>query len=254
MISEYGVIMSVSPPGEKKALEILESALEHGMDSDYYSIQLSAFEVISKMEVRTEDINKKYSSLLFILGDTCKDLSKSESNVDYLFDALSFYKMMYNLDVELNNEPGMNMALLMKAGIYSSVDDYSNLERICKLYDSSGLGDDRDPDKYSLWDAWKAIVEANNVGLLSDDEGDSDCFIATAAYGTPFDPKIDVLRNWRDDSLRNLSLGRLFIRIYYFTSPPVANVVAKSGFLRLCVRVVISPIIYLLKPKYDTTR
>ena len=253
MISEYGVNMSVSPPGEEKALEILERALEHGMDSDYYSIQLSAFEVISKMQVRTADINEKYSRLLFILGKTCEDLAESKSNVDYIFDAISFYKMMYNLSVESNDESGMTVSLMMEASIYTSMEDYSNLERVCKLYDSSGLGGEPDSEKYSLWDGWKAIVEAHNAGLLSDDKGNSDCFIATAAYGTPFDPKINVLRNWRDDSLRNFSLGRLFIRIYYFTSPPVANVVAKSGFLRSCVRVVISPIIYLLKPKYDTT-
>ena len=245
--------MSVSPPGEKKALEILENALEYGMDSDYYSIQLSAFEVISKMQVRNADINEKYSRLLFILGGSCERLAESESNVDYIFGAISAYEMMYNLAVESNDESGMTFSLLKKASIYGKMEDYANLERVCQLYDSLGLGGEPDPEKYSLWDGWKAIVEAHNAGLLSDDEANSDCFIATAAYGTPFDPKINVLRNWRDDSLRNLSLGRLFIRIYYFTSPPVANVVARSGFLRLCVRVVISPIIYLLKPKYDTT-
>ena len=115
--------MSVSPPGEKKALEILENALEYGMDSDYYSIQLSAFEVISKMQVRNADINEKYSRLLFILGGSCERLAESESNVDYIFGAISAYEMMYNLAVESNDESGMNFSLLKKASIYAKMDE-----------------------------------------------------------------------------------------------------------------------------------
>ena len=246
--------MSVSPPGEKKALEILESALKHRMNSDYYSVQLSAFEKISKMETRSEEIDKQYSRLLWFLGNSCEDLAKSNPNGDYLSGAISAYQMCYEHGVQTNNENGMNVALISQAALFLRIGDYPNLGRICELYDSSGLDRDSDPDKYSLWDGWKVLVESNNLDNLADQEGNSDCFIATAAYGTPFDPKIDVLRNWRDESLRNIFLGRLFIRIYYFTSPPVANLVAKSGFLRLCVRVFISPIISLLKPKYDTIR
>ncbi|MDE0954188.1 MAG: hypothetical protein OR994_05895 [Candidatus Poseidoniales archaeon] len=82
----------------------------------------------------------------------------------------------------------------------------------------------------------------------------TDCFIATAAYGTPFDSKIDVLRNWRDDSLRSSTLGRIFIRNYYFYSPPIASVIARSSALRGIVRFFLSPIILLLKPKHSRPR
>lgn len=82
----------------------------------------------------------------------------------------------------------------------------------------------------------------------------SNCFIATAAFGTPYDSKIDVLRNWRDDSLKSSLMGRLFIRNYYFFSPPIASIVAKSSILRGIVRLILSPIIHLLKPKYSRPR
>jgi hypothetical protein len=82
----------------------------------------------------------------------------------------------------------------------------------------------------------------------------SACFIATAAYGTPYDSKIDVLRNWRDDSLKSSILGRMFIRNYYFFSPPIASIVAKSTALRGIVRLILSPIIHLLKTKYSRPR
>ena len=82
----------------------------------------------------------------------------------------------------------------------------------------------------------------------------TDCFIATAAYGTPFDSKIDVLRNWRDDSLKTSTLGRVFVRNYYYFSPPIASVVAKSSALRGTVRFILSPIIYVLKAKHSRPR
>ena len=82
----------------------------------------------------------------------------------------------------------------------------------------------------------------------------SNCFIATAAFGTPYDSKIDVLRNWRDYSLKSSLMGRLFIRNYYFFSPPIASIVAKSSILRGIVRLILSPIIHLLKPKYSRPR
>jgi hypothetical protein len=82
----------------------------------------------------------------------------------------------------------------------------------------------------------------------------TDCFIATAAYGTPYDSKIDVLRNWRDDSLKSSTLGKIFIRNYYFFSPPIATIVAKSSALRAIVRLILSPIIHLLKSKHSRPR
>ena len=82
----------------------------------------------------------------------------------------------------------------------------------------------------------------------------SECFIATAAYGTPYDSKINVLRNWRDECLQSSILGRMFIRNYYFFSPPIASIVAKSTALRGIVRLILFPIIHILKPKYSRPR
>jgi len=81
-----------------------------------------------------------------------------------------------------------------------------------------------------------------------------ECFIATAAYGTPFDLKIDILRNWRDDSLQKYSWGRVFIRNYYYFSPPIARMISKSSILRKIVRIALAPIILILKPNYSNQR
>jgi|TARA_B100001079_G_scaffold223566_1_gene200110 hypothetical protein len=79
----------------------------------------------------------------------------------------------------------------------------------------------------------------------------SGCFIATAAYGTPFAEEIDVLRNWRDDFLEASYPGRLFIRTYYSLSPPVADNISESDGKRKIVRTALGPIVKVLKDKYS---
>jgi DNA-directed RNA polymerase subunit RPC12/RpoP len=64
-----------------------------------------------------------------------------------------------------------------------------------------------------------------------------DCFIATATFGDPNHPDVLVLRRFRDDCLSQNWFGKLFVRLYYFLSPPFAWVIASNKSLRiLCYR------------------
>ncbi len=71
---------------------------------------------------------------------------------------------------------------------------------------------------------------------FEDEPKDQACFIATAAYGTPFAEEIDVLREFRDEVLRNNPAGRAFVATYYKLSPPVANFISRHRSLRAVVR------------------
>jgi tetratricopeptide (TPR) repeat protein len=48
----------------------------------------------------------------------------------------------------------------------------------------------------------------NNLNVAKASGG---CFIATAAFGTPFAVEVDVLRIWRDESLLRSSWGKVFV-------------------------------------------
>ena len=76
------------------------------------------------------------------------------------------------------------------------------------------------------------------------------CFIATAAYGTPFSEEINILRHWRDVSLKSNFLGRLFIKVYYTLSPPIANFIRTRKNLKYVVRSILNPYVRLLKRIY----
>ena len=74
----------------------------------------------------------------------------------------------------------------------------------------------------------------------------SGCFIATAAYGSPMDARIEVLRRFRDQWLMPHEPGRHLVATYYRFSPPVADFIASRPPLRLLVRVLLAPLIGFL--------
>jgi hypothetical protein len=62
------------------------------------------------------------------------------------------------------------------------------------------------------------------------------CFIATAVYGTPIGPELDVFRNFRDETLLSCALGCALVQIYYAFSPPLASLISRSTVCRSVVR------------------
>ncbi len=78
-------------------------------------------------------------------------------------------------------------------------------------------------------------------------EGSSGCFIATAAYGSPLDPHLDSLRDFRDRFMMTNRPGRALVRFYYRRSPPLADFIADRDWLRAIVRGLLTPIVYTIK-------
>jgi hypothetical protein len=74
------------------------------------------------------------------------------------------------------------------------------------------------------------------------DEDDDWCFVATAAFGSPFEAHVQTLRDFRDRYLLTNPMGRAFVSLYYQYSPPVADFIAKNGVLRAAARVGLYPV------------
>ena len=96
-----------------------------------------------------------------------------------------------------------------------------------------------------------APLEKKNYSSHQENDG---CFIATAAFGTPLAPEIDILRWWRDQHLMNKKYGRFLISSYYKHSPSIAESVRKYKLIRAILRKLIRIVIYGLKMKYRETK
>ena len=67
-------------------------------------------------------------------------------------------------------------------------------------------------------------------------EHESECFIATAVFGTPLDPKIDLLRDFRDQWILSKPLGRAAVYTYYEISPSIARIARRNDIVRNVLR------------------
>jgi hypothetical protein len=75
----------------------------------------------------------------------------------------------------------------------------------------------------------------------------SDCFIATAAYGTMHESKIDVLRCLRDTKMIPSGILEPFVRFYYRNSPPIARYISTKPMLKTMVRISLNPVIAVVR-------
>lgn len=73
------------------------------------------------------------------------------------------------------------------------------------------------------------------------------CFIATAAYGSPFESHLDTFRSFRDEVLLKTAPGTAMVEAYYTLSPAMADTVAEYPALAYVVRIVLTPVAWVLE-------
>lgn len=71
------------------------------------------------------------------------------------------------------------------------------------------------------------------------------CFIATAAYGTPWNKNVVTLRRFRDRYLMGNPAGNAFVRLYCAYSPPIAGAISERPWAKCCVRIALMPAVVL---------
>ncbi len=108
---------------------------------------------------------------------------------------------------------------------------------------------------YDCGDGWVTITSNRfcvaNFGVYvapsGGGSGSSNCFIATAAYGTWLDPHVLTLRKFRDQHLLTNTIGTGLVAFYYRHSPPVADYIREREGMKAIIRSVLSVIIYAIE-------
>lgn len=97
-----------------------------------------------------------------------------------------------------------------------------------------------------------AVDKNGNHGKLVEGsciEVNQGCFIATAAFGSELHPRVQCLRNFRDEILLRSELGDDFKRVlfvYYKFSPPIAGAMKRYRGLKIFLKyTLVYPVILL---------
>jgi hypothetical protein len=156
-----------------------------------------------------------------------------------------------NLDLAVTNATDNTVSVLLATGSFTRTDFATGAApEFVAIADLNGDGQiDLVIANFDI-DTVSAFINTLNTGAPGGGEGgsgvgveDDDCFIATAAYGSPLAPQVQLLRELRDRYLLPFATGRAFVKIYYSVSPPLAELIAGSEILRTIVRAGLVPII-----------
>jgi acyl-CoA thioesterase I len=121
----------------------------------------------------------------------------------------------------------------------------STLQTVAVTYDTTGMktgtvtisrGED------SLEATCNVVLSEEGSSGVSSGDG---CFIATAAYGSAFEPHVATLRAFRDERMSGNAIGEHMIAYYYKVSPPIAERVSESETLRVAVRALLYPVVFI---------
>lgn len=137
-------------------------------------------------------------------------------------------------DIIYTSAPGGNMFFCDNCG--RRVDDTDSVRGKCVVCGRKLCGN---------------CVKNKNGKFYCPEHCPSECFIATAAYGSSMINEINVLRRWRDESLMNSKSGKIFVDAYYKISPPIANYISKSENRRAITRKLLTPIVNYFNKKYN---
>jgi hypothetical protein len=112
--------------------------------------------------------------------------------------------------------------------------------------DFTGLHKDYDSDGDGIPDWFEMIISDNNISdNNNDDEGENNCLIATAAYGTPMASEVRILRVFRNEYLLTNPIGEGFVNTYYKVSPDIALFIKEHPILKSIVRNALTPLIWM---------
>ncbi len=100
---------------------------------------------------------------------------------------------------------------------------------------------DSEGDPLSTAHTWSFTTTSGIIPIGGGGGGGGGCFIATAAYGSPQEKHVLVLRQFRDVCLMTSVPGRKLVDVYYRYSPPLARAIENNQALRIVVRYALLP-------------
>jgi len=153
---------------------------------------------------------------------------KTYRNIDYNEDPeLYFLGFDYDNYQFLKNKNLVNSGICHECGFTPITNEFSFIQqRDARL-------------KFSIcYQCWKdKQINVKNLAKTTK------CYIATVCYQEEQSKELTFFRNFRDNNLNSNFAGRMFVKLYYFCSPNIANFLSTKPRLNLLVkRVLLNPL------------
>jgi hypothetical protein len=156
------------------------------------------------------------------------------------------YMVYWSKDSGIYNETNaMNVEQNTEAEV-TWLDDDEVYYFVVKAYNLSGMSPISNEVVYRSEAPDDSNSGGNDTGgdsTTENTDGGGGCFIATAAYGSAFEPHVKILKDFRDHYLMSSASGRRFVAFYYKHSPGVAELIAKHNILKIITRWSLTPVI-----------
>lgn len=226
--------------------------IEQGLTIDPHHSELLALEIKTReaLTALAENHLTHTEEELRKIGNR-GEAEQYQLQAQFILNQLQANKKVYGSNSALTGATPANVDLALQyidrsLELFSDSPIYLNLKALL-LWEGKGLKKEAAAllEKAALLNPRDINIQNNLKTLKS-----SSCFIATAAFGTPFALEVDVLRKWRDQRLLTSSGGRRFVAVYYRLSPPLADFIAVRPALRRITRVLLAPFVKKLARKY----
>ena len=253
--------LSVGGPGfsslEKAAIDassavVVCSAGNDGLDNDATPVYPASYDSDNLISVAATDQD----------DDLYVNSNYGNSTVDLAAPGVNIWSLKPGAAYQFGS--GTSMASAYVSGVAALVKskngDWSNLnirEAILSNVDSiSGLeGKILTGGRLNAAKALQATISTSSNTGGGGGGGGGGCFIATAAYGSPLEPHVKILVEFRNRYLLAHSMGRYFVKLYYSCSPTVAQFILQHDTLKFLVRCFLLPIVIVINAVifYGTT-
>jgi len=137
-------------------------------------------------------------------------------------------------DIKMLGNAKLNLGVCYYEGFGTSV----NKEKAQQLYkESAELGNENAKDNL-----------INNSKKSSDNSKNSGCcYVATCIYGSYDCPEVWTLRRFRDNTLKHLWFGKIFIKLYYTLSPKAVKLFGNKKWFNKLFTFILNKLVYKLQ-------